>query len=93
MGNSKSNAVTAKKPNVPIKPILKKPPVPGSVYGYYNQYPGGYVPEQYYYYPYPENYPVVSSEQYLKNEFFPETRSKTVRIISARENKRMKMIW
>ncbi|CAF1116775.1 unnamed protein product [Rotaria sordida] len=69
MGNT-NNKVKGKNKKTPVQQYGKNQPVLGSVNGY-NYYPNQYAPEQYFYPAYPPDRPVVSSEQYLQNEFFP----------------------
>jgi len=78
MGNSESNKPKTKNNNIPIKSAIKKTRVPDPVNGYY-YYPPQNIPEQYAYPVYPANYPVVSNENYLQNEFYPRPKTKNVR--------------
>jgi hypothetical protein len=80
MGNSKSKTVKINDQNIPIKPAIKKTTAPDP-FNRYNYNPTSYIPEQYVYPTYRANYPVVSSEKYLQNEFVPQSTAKNVRRI------------
>jgi hypothetical protein len=78
MGNSESNTPEIINKNIPIKPAIKKTRVTDPVNGY-NYYPSEYIPEQNASPVYPANYPVVSNENDLQNEFYPRPKTKNVR--------------
>jgi hypothetical protein len=78
MGNSESNTPEIINKNIPIKPAIKKTRVTDPVNGY-NYYPSEYIPEQNAYPVDPANYPVVSNENDLQNEFYPRPKTKNVR--------------
>lgn len=79
MGNSNNPSMKARMRNVPGQPYGygRNPRVPGSLNGY-DFYANQYPPAQYGNYAYPPNKPVLSSDQYLQNEFFGQPQANYV---------------